>query len=271
MKKVELFQDLKSSFCDLWSKKSRGETLEIITPFCTINNKFISIFLKIQENQYILSDGGWVHEDLYDTGLINYKEFQQDFGFTHLQTSLNINSLKYNNKIFYYVICDYSEDISSKAFDLASFIQGIINLWCIKLASNESKPKVDRFNYKVKNYLLTLDSRGKFRFNSSLPDDMSPLKFHAIHLGSQNKFNIIQYIFGSDKATMNSSIAKTAVSFTLAEEKGSSKIRNKIAIIDSNSLGFDYNNQKIFIDHLKSTTSKVVEWKDRINIQEYLV
>ena len=45
-KLLDIFNAVKSDFCELTTYKVRNNSIEIITPFSTLNNKFISVFVK---------------------------------------------------------------------------------------------------------------------------------------------------------------------------------------------------------------------------------
>ena len=61
-----LYEDIVATFGNLWSFKKREKSIEIITPFATTNHRFISVFLTIQGNEYIVSDGGWINQGVYE-------------------------------------------------------------------------------------------------------------------------------------------------------------------------------------------------------------
>ena len=54
-----------ASFSSLWKVKKYGKTIEIITPFFTTNDCFVSVFLTEREGYYIITDGGWISENYY--------------------------------------------------------------------------------------------------------------------------------------------------------------------------------------------------------------
>ena len=61
----EIYDDIVSSFGSLWQTKVRGNTLEIITPFASTNHKFVSVFLTKNQDEYIVTDGGWLSGNEY--------------------------------------------------------------------------------------------------------------------------------------------------------------------------------------------------------------
>ena len=57
---LKIYNSVKSDFCELTTYKIRNNSIEIITPFSTLNDKFVSVFVKFYQNQIIVSDGGWI-------------------------------------------------------------------------------------------------------------------------------------------------------------------------------------------------------------------
>jgi hypothetical protein len=62
----EIYNDIKNAFGQLWTFKERGKSLEIITPYTTTTQKFISVFLSYKDDEYIVSDGGWIDNGFYE-------------------------------------------------------------------------------------------------------------------------------------------------------------------------------------------------------------
>lgn len=61
-----IYTDITKAFGNLWKTKQRGNSLEIITPYATTNNRFISVFLTQQGSDYVITDGGWLKSGIYD-------------------------------------------------------------------------------------------------------------------------------------------------------------------------------------------------------------
>lgn len=123
----ENFTDIKNAFCGLWQSKARGNTLEIITPYATTNNRFVSVFLSKSGNDYIISDGGWLNSGFYEVAISGepcvlkvFCHFQKSFGIEQ-----NVNSA---GVTYYYLKTTNVKDIPSKLFDLALFIQNIVSI-----------------------------------------------------------------------------------------------------------------------------------------------
>jgi hypothetical protein len=66
MMSCELLKTVRESFDKLWlCQKAEKGVIEVITPYSFFGNKFIGIFIKLQNDEYIVNDGGVVH-DLLD-------------------------------------------------------------------------------------------------------------------------------------------------------------------------------------------------------------
>ena len=73
-----LYAEIRSDFDSLWSIKNRNATVEFITPYTTLGDDAISVFVTQRDNGYVVSDGG----RLYDTGKeqgVEYLGFYGDF------------------------------------------------------------------------------------------------------------------------------------------------------------------------------------------------
>ena len=69
MDNQNIIDRIKSSFCNLTSFKVRLNSLEVITPYSTINSKFISIFITFTNGKIVLTDNGWIDQNYYETPL----------------------------------------------------------------------------------------------------------------------------------------------------------------------------------------------------------
>ncbi len=85
MNLLEIYNDIKNAFGGLWQTKQRGSSLEIITPYATTNNKFVSVFLSKQGNDYVISDGGWLNSGVYEVSANEedcFLKIQQHFEYS---------------------------------------------------------------------------------------------------------------------------------------------------------------------------------------------
>src|SRR4051794_33762418 len=60
----EFVEILRKDFGALRNCRPRGNSIEIITPFSTATQKFISVFITVRDGAFIVSDGGWLVGEL---------------------------------------------------------------------------------------------------------------------------------------------------------------------------------------------------------------
>lgn len=125
----ELLDRIKTSVSSLWRQSQRGETLVIDTPFSTIGNDFVSVFLSKKGDWYIASDGGRIDSDDYTEDGPEWPtdvEWQRLFNFYidryRIKTTETGNGIK-----FYYLKTDKPELVPNTVYDLASFISQTVS------------------------------------------------------------------------------------------------------------------------------------------------
>lgn len=127
MKLTDIFIDIKTAFGGLWQTKERGNSLEIITPYATTNNRFVSVFISKQGDEYVVSDGGWLHSGVYDVSINEEPCFLKVF--FHYQNSFDIKQITSpEGTEYFYLKTSNPIDIPSKLFDLCLFIQNTAKL-----------------------------------------------------------------------------------------------------------------------------------------------
>ena len=121
-KLLDIFNAVKSDFCELTTYKVRNNSIEIITPFSTLNNKFISVFVKYSQNQLIISDGGWIDLNYYEVNINEESEAIIDRVTSYYLQNYQINTTSDNaGTLFYFKVCKSLEEIYnrySKSFEL---------------------------------------------------------------------------------------------------------------------------------------------------------
>ena len=62
----EIINEIITAFSALWHVRRVGNSYEIITPVPTSNDMFVSVFLTKRENEYVVTDAGWIDSGVYD-------------------------------------------------------------------------------------------------------------------------------------------------------------------------------------------------------------
>lgn len=263
MKTIEIFNSIKDVFGDLWQYNERGNSLEIITPYATTNNSFVSVFFTIRNNEYIFSDGGWLATGEYGLPLNDQNCFQKLFDHYENAFSILKTSAK-DGTNYYYSKTTSVVDIPSRLFDIALFIQGVVNGTAIQFADENNITRT-LFNSRVNSFLKEYCSKQKIHFNAPLIPDREDLKFNVIYNHTPNVMILMNYITGSTESNFTNSIWKTNGLFGMADQSYQKEfIHEKVALIDDSAQGFNPDKNASYIEYLQSNThSEIINWSER--------
>ena len=64
-----IFKEITDAFGALWKCRPVGDSLEITTPFPTSTSMYVTVFLTKRDDAWIVSDGGWVCNEIYNCEL----------------------------------------------------------------------------------------------------------------------------------------------------------------------------------------------------------
>jgi len=265
----DIFSNIPFAFSSLWKYKERGNTLEIITPYATTSSKFVSVFLSVKNGEFIISDGGWIDERIYD----NTFDLEDDcFSkiLDHYVNSFDIRQTNgLGNKTYFYKKTNISHEVPSLVLDLSVFISNIISLAEIEFNDKEEKESVTRFGKNANNYLKTFIDSEKLDLGGCLGESKT-IRFNAIIKQTSTKLILINYITGSNLSHFSNSISKANFIFELAEKsKYKHNISSKISIIDNMSIGYKPDRLTGFLGHFfENTNSKEVKWTEKEKLKE---
>ncbi|MCU4155232.1 hypothetical protein J1N10_04550 [Carboxylicivirga sp. A043] len=272
MKLQQLFENIKGEFNALWKYKQRGDTLEIVCPYATTQNRFVSVFVTKQGNDFIISDGAWVSGGIYnEEGLGDESCFIKVL--EHFRNAYNIlETHASNGSIYYYLKTSNPIDIPSKVFDLSTFIQNILSVADIAFENKQEKESVKRFASKANNFLKSFIPSYKIKVNDYLNPDKKELKFNALYFASPSKITLINYITGSTNTHFSNSIFKANTLFEMAEASiMQPHIAEKLSVVDTDALGYSPEKIGHYLLHLeRQTASKIINWVEREKLQSLL-
>lgn len=264
-----IINSIKDNFSSVWQTKERGASVEIITPYATTNNRFISVFLTKRGDEFIITDGGWVNSGVYDNdvsnegGCLNKILFHYINAFDIKETS---NKNKDSNQVsFYYVKTNNLIDIPSRVLDLATFIQNIVSTSLIEFVDKEEKEAQKRFVTLANDYIKSNVPIEKVKFNTFLNPEKKELKFNALYYYGPSEITLLNYITGSSVSYFSNSIFKANTLFEMADESlYKNYVRKKITILDTNAKGYVPNKIGHYLVHLQKQTGTVnLEWSSR--------
>lgn len=267
----DIFNDIKTAFGGLWQTKERGNSLEIITPYATTNNRFVSVFLSKQGEEFVVSDGGWLQSGVYDVSLNEEPCFLKVL--FHYQTSFDIKQITSpEGTEYFYLKTTNPIDIPSKLFDLSLFIQNVASISEIAFEDKLEKETKERFVSVANEYLKSFTDTNKLNINAFLNKEKKDIRFNAIYNNTPSSMSLINYVTGSSVYHFTGSIAKTSTFFQMADDSEAKDfIRAKVSIIDNGADGFAPNKIAALLYHLEHHTgSTIVNWSEKERLQTIL-
>ncbi|GAB3246635.1 hypothetical protein GCM10027347_01610 [Larkinella harenae] len=265
----ELYKEIKSAFGQLWTFKERGKSLEIITPYTTTSQKFISVFLSFKDDEYIVSDGGWLDNGFYDNSF-NLEDDTFRKIAHHYFDAFGIREIKGpSQKTYFYKKTITPVAVPSLVFDMSSFISAMVSTGQIEFVEREERETKEQFRRSANDYLQTVFPKEKMDLGVYL-DEQKQIRMHAIVKPSSSKLVLINYITGSNPYFFNNSITKTNFLFELADKSPVGRfVKRKISLVDNTAAGYVPNRIATFINHLlENTGSEKIEWSEREKLSE---
>jgi hypothetical protein len=267
---IELYKIIKESFCELTSYKVRGDVLEIITAFTTLNGKFVSVFIKLNNDKIIVTDSGWIDSNYYENPIWEETEEINKRVVSTFLVSYGIKIATDKTGLsYYYKTVNNSDHIPSAVFDLANFIVGSVNSYCVSYKDEKEEKERDTFRKDV-NSFLKANYGQKLQLRRSL-DDFKSINFNALINKGSNLF-LITYISGSTPYYFENDIRKTIVNFEITEKSlYKDHIKEKVSIINNNSEGFHANKYNSLFELLREkSTREPIHWSERNKILDLI-
>jgi hypothetical protein len=259
----DIYKDITSSFAELWQTKERGNSLEIITPFATTSQKFVSLFLTQRDDEFIISDGGWIYEGMYentfDRGIDCFEKI-----FLYYAESFKVKEVKnINGSTVFYKKTNNKISVPSMLLDMANFISTVVSLTNVEYSDKEKEVE-HNFSKSARNFLEKLRPKkdwADWNFNEYL-DQKREVKLSAILRKKDNSLVIMNFITGSNYNYFRTNIGKTNMVFELADKSAENQfVKNKIALIDDTARGYSPHHFSIWLEHLLSKPkSNKIEW-----------
>ncbi len=264
-----IYGEVVNSFGLLWKYKERGNSLEIITPFATTSHKFISVFLTKRNDAFIVSDGGWINDGIYENS------FDRTIGcygkiIEHYKNSFDVKEVANNNeKAVFYKKTSNEISVPSLILDMSNFVSSLVSLSNVPYLEQEKENK-ERFRRNATEFLQSIIPAGNLMLNRYV-DEHRQIRVNAIVM-KQNRMTLVNYITGSNYDYFNSSISKTNLIYELANKtKESVYIDKKIVLLDDAAQGFVPNKIGNWLDHLLvNTHTEKVSWSTKNELQSLL-
>lgn len=266
----ELLPILIKDFGSLWQCRSRGDTLEIVTPFSTATQRFVSVFIRQRADGYIVSDGGWLLEGSYfkhdPEQLIKIPFDLVDF----FSTSLGIASTEAEERRIYFKKCTQSSLLSSVVHDVASFIVNVVSAESFVTNKEEDVEGKKYFQTRANSFLSSHFDKTNIKLRHRF-DDLRGVVFNAV-IEKQSELSIVAYITGSTDYYFAGDLRKAIVNFELSEKsKYRPHIRNRLSLIDDEANGYSANRMDAAMDLMREkTTHEPILWSQKDSLIELI-
>lgn len=264
-----LFESIKETYNSLWQVKILGNSLEIVTPMVTTDDDFVSVFVTKRDDDYIVTDGGWIsagyyHRDMEDLGRAYQRLFQ------YYIDNYDIRQTNGHGRILYYKKVKDHFLVVNAIFELSHFISAVVSGANIQFQSDK---KEVTFRRSVKDYLNTAFEKGTFRYGERLIQSSS-IEFGAIsNFGGHTQ--LLNFVTGSSAGYYRDSLCRSNMYFDYAQKfTDSLKINKTIAILDDTTPSV-YNSQSVseFIElsQARAGGNILLPWGDKTRLSEVLV
>ena len=214
----KIYLNIKDCFDKLWSFKVRGEnSLEIITPYSTTSDKFVSLFLTQQNGKYVVSDGGMLSSEAYDSK-IDYDNQCLLKILYHLESYYDIKSTEDKRGYKHYYKTTTKEIlIPNLIYDMAQFISMCVSSATVPFIDEKEKEEKETFRKQVNTFLTSIVSSERVKLNQSLDKkNFRAVRFNAM-VHDNSSLTLINYITGSNVSYFTKSISNASVLFEIAE------------------------------------------------------
>lgn len=257
-----------ASFSSLWKVKKYGNTIEIITPFCTTNDCFVSVFITKRNDNYIITDGGWISDNYYNNFFDNDDESYLRL-FTYYQEQYTIRETESNNKTYYYKNTRKRELVPNLVLEMSSFISTVVSSSFIKFQDDKDKDLQKRFRTQVSDYLTAGFDKKALSFNGYIDERYKDIKFNAI-IRKDDKFTLYNYVTGTTEFYFRGSIGRSNMNFQLINRTIlKQQIHKRVTVVNDQASGYKFEKLKQYLDLIsEEAESEIVNWTNKRELLE---
>lgn len=226
-----IFSEITYAFNSLWKCRQRGGSLEIITPFPTSTDMYISVFLTQRGDSWIVSDGGWMHGGMYNCE-IPYADKIYDRALSFFMDDYGIKTTPgaEGKGLYYYKGTKNRDLVPNIIFDLANFLSVAVNT---SLVEFRDQTESDRFSGHAKNFLKSKLSDDRVTFNAVFSDSVPMARFSAVVRNKKGRGSLINFISGRTQNNIRTGFARSNMNFDLLEDSGiGDLVEHKFVLID---------------------------------------
>lgn len=265
----DIYKHIIESFGALWHCVFRGNTIEVVTPYATVNDKFISVFITRQKAQYIVTDGGWYSANEYEFDDNDTFAYNQLFQFYLHQYEIKKLSAP-NGLTYFYKTTEQSSLIPNLVFDLCNFISSVVSATFVNFEIIKEHKEQAQFKANVTNYILNFLQREDCRFGRSVDDKFDDVKFNVIINKPNAQLSLISYVTGSTNTYFASSLAKANANIRIIQKSSliASHINGYYAVINNQAYG--YKEGSYLSELQENTNGGIVNWTEREKLSQLI-
>jgi hypothetical protein len=251
---------IKRDFGTLWQCRNRGNSIEIVTPFSTATQKFVSVFITRRDDSYVVTDGGWVSSEDQTYGL---DEVEEDSGFDaiieHFCKAFKIYSTREKGGRFFYKKVSDDSLISSAVYDVANFISSVVN--SLSIPVQEEVKHREAFRNDANSFLLKQFPNAKFGQHPL--DDYKTAIFHAVIIYPA-QMSLVAYVTGTRNNYFVNQFQRAVVNFELAaQSRLKAQIKGRIAFINNEAGGYSPQTVNELSPLLTKYHAQPLQWTER--------
>lgn len=265
----KIINDIIQAFSSLWKIRKRGDSWEIITPVPTSNDAFVSVFLTVRGNEYIVTDGGWVDSGVYgidDVSGTSYKKILKYYIETY-----RVKTVRGHNVDFYYKKVDNPIYIPNLVFDISAFISSVVSTSCAEIAQSTDK-SYNIFTKKAHDYLRKFIPKDCFLSKNEVKEAFPSLSFGAA-IKSKAGIALLNFATGSNDAYYINSLCKSQTSFQIAKKLDvNCQIQDRLLLIDDEKKSLLSEKVGVIVKFIRDEEICDIEnWSNRFALKDRLI
>lgn len=265
----EIVELIKQSFNALWQVKGYDRTIEIITPFITTNDCFVSVFLTERNGYFIITDGGWIDENYYNNFFDSDDEYYLKL-FVYYKDQYSVLETESGGRIYYYKKVDNKKMVPNLILEMSNFISTIISSSFVKFQENKDKDLQKRFGSEVNDYIYSISNNKKnLHFNGVIDSRFRDIKFNAV-LTTNDRHTLINYVTGTSDFYFRGSIGRSNMNFQLINRTPiKNKIKKRITVVNDQASGYKIDRLKQYLELISSEAeSEIINWSEKTKMLE---
>ena len=265
----DLLNDIITAYSSLWSFKKRGNSIEIVTPVSTTNDVFVSVFLTMRGDEYVVTDGGWIDAGVYDIDEVNNIQFESII--SHYKSAYGIISLRAKELTYFYKKTCNPVFVPNFVFDVSSFVGGIVNSSLAEVSRSADK-KYNIFAREARKFLIQ-----NVPEELILPKHYLKARFPSLNFGAAiktgNHISLFNFSSGSCDSYYVNSLCKSKASFEIVHNDDREGLfKNKIILLDDTSTHIRSRKVGIYVDLIRQQgICGLTTWSDRMSLLRNIV